>query len=154
MKTRDPLFSVSFAFLLASVLFLAGSETNQQSQNDNKSSGNLGDFIRKVGIAAEGVGNPNFYREEQQRREGEQLRQAILKRIADSDRPLTQEDIALLQQYQNQQYQQQYLNHLQRMEELKKQEIENQKFESMRKQIQEGKPLYIRPDGRGGYIVD
>jgi len=44
---------------------------------------------------------------------------------------------------QNQQYQQQYLNHLHQMEELKKQEIENQ-----------NKTRHIRPDGIGGYTVD
>jgi hypothetical protein len=154
MKKPVQSFSLLFAFLFTSVLFLMGCESNQQSQNKSNLFENIGNLVRAGGIAAEGVGDPHFYEKQRQHRENEELRQAYLKRIADSNRPLTQEDIALLQQFQNQQYQQQYLNHLQRMEDLKKQEIENQKFESMRREIREGMPIYVRPDGRGGYIID
>lgn len=131
-----------------------GCESNQQSQNKSNLFKNIGNLVRAGGLAAENVRDPQAFHKERLYRENEELRQAYLKRIADSNHPLTLEDIALLQQFQNQQYQQQYLNHLQRMEDLKKQEIENQKFESMRREIREGRPIYVRPDGRGGYIID
>ena len=50
---------------------------------------------------------------------------------------------------QNQRNQDQYLDHLRRMEQLKQQEIQNQQFDSM----QNSTPIHIRPDGAGGYVV-
>ena len=171
MKKTAHLLSSSIALLFVSILLLMGCESNQQSQNMNnpqgatttssppQSEGNslfktFGRLYNIAGNVGKQMKDPEGYERERQHRENEELRQAYLKRIADSNRPLTQEDIAILQQFQNQQYQQQYLNHLQRMEDLKKQEIENQKFESMRREIREGMPIYVIPDGRGGYIID
>lgn len=47
---------------------------------------------------------------------------------------------------QNQQYRQQYIEHLKKMEDLKKQELQDQRFERLT-------PKRIIPDGRGGYII-
>jgi hypothetical protein len=128
---------------------LIESEARQAQTNKPSFGSNLGNFIRTVGLAAENVdasqpwqrGYEGPLHREQARQDDEKLRQAYLKRLDDSNHPLTQADIALLEQIQNQQYQQQYLKHLKRMEEMKEQEILN-------------RPTHIRPDGLGGYIVD
>ncbi len=119
-------------------LVLLGCENAQNSPNNQW----MGKFIEAGGLAAENVKNPRSFHEARQRRENEELRQAYLKRINDPNHPLTQQDIELMQQMQNQQFQQQYLDHLREMERLKKQEIENQK-----------RNTHIRPDGAGGYWI-
>jgi lipopolysaccharide export LptBFGC system permease protein LptF len=135
--------------------------TAAKTKQAQQGSSSLRNFINAVKTAAEDTesdrraawqADPDYYNNKRQQKSNEELRQAYLKRLDDSNHPLTQADIALLEQIQNQQYQQQYLKHLKRMEEMKKQEMQQQQMDRQMDNL--NRPTHLRPDGRGGYIVD